>query len=101
MEKEELLDKVLAMLSGDMDDMEGSAAMKHSQEDCPDPLGCTMHESENAEPLAGKGEAPLGVEIEVKKMGVPSLDGDSASDDSKAEDGLSPEEAEELRKLLK
>ena len=95
-----MFDAALDRIMSELDDVEGGSAMSHSAEDCPDPLGCTMHESENAEPLAGKGEAPLGVEIEVKKMGVPSLDGDSESDESKAEDGLSPEEAEELRKLL-
>lgn len=97
MEKSALFEAALDRIMGELDDVEGGSAMSHSAEDCPDPLGCTMHESENAEPLAAKGEAPLGVEIEVKKMGVPSLDGDS---ESKAEDGLSPEEAEELRKLL-
>ena len=95
MEKEELLDKVLAMLSGDMDDMEGSEAMKHSQEDCPDPLGCTMHDSELGDSLTGL-DKPDGLKLEVSKVGLAP----GASEEGE-KGGLSPEEADALRKLLR
>lgn len=92
-----MFDAALDRIMSELDDVEGGSAMAHSAEDCPDPLGCTMHESENAEPLAGDKGASV---VEIKLGGAPSMEGDSADDDSKAEDGLSPEEAEELRKLL-
>ncbi len=103
-----MMDMALERLMGDMDDLEGDASMAHSQEDCPDPLGCKMHDSESGDALPAK---PTGVEIEIKKIGegMPSLKGvpgESPSEEvseheGKAEDGLSAEEAEELRKLLK
>ncbi len=101
MEKGELLDKALEMLMGDMDDMEGSAAMAHSADDCPDPLGCTEHDGELGKNMTPDGGAPS-VKIEVSKGGLPSLDGVKAPDEEgKSEEGLSPEEAEALKKLLK
>ena len=92
-----MLDAVLDRIMNELDDVEGGAAMHHSMEECPDPLSCDMHESENANPLAEHEGHPVVADIEVKKMGIPSLD---SAEDSKAEDGLSPEEAEELKKLL-
>jgi hypothetical protein len=95
-----MMDKVLEQILGELDDIEGDGAMKHSAEECPDPLGCTMHDGESSEALAKPGEeSPAAVKIEVHKLGMPTLDGGDESD--KAEEGLSPEEAEELRKLLK
>jgi len=86
---------------GDMDDMEGKGAMAHSSEECPDPLTCGQHDIEAGESLAGGDGSPT-VKIEVSKGGLPSLTGDKAEgEESKAEEGLSPEEAEELRKLLR
>ncbi len=90
-----MFDAALDRIMSELDDVEGGSAMSHSVEDCPDPLGCTMHESENAEPLAGGEKSPSIVEI---KLGAPSMDGDKA--EGPAEEGLSDEEAEELRKLL-
>lgn len=90
------IEKALAMLSGDMDSLEGKSAMAHSLDDCPDPLGCDMHESENAEPLADKG-----LTIEIKGAGMPTLDGAKAPESEGMGEGLSDEEAEALKKLLK
>lgn len=108
MNKSDLMEMALERLVGDMDDLEGDSAMAHSQDECPDPLSCTMHESEAGDALSGK---PSGVEIEVKKIGagLPSMKGtpseppaeEAAEHEGAAEDGLSAEEAEELRKLLK
>lgn len=98
MDKSALFDAALDRIMGELDDVEGDSAMSHSADDCPDPLSCKMHDEEHGDSLSGK---PAGLEIEVKKMGMPSLDGDYPESESKAEDGLSPEEAEELRKLLK
>jgi hypothetical protein len=100
MDKTALLDMALEKLMGDMDDLEGASAMSHSAEECPDPLSCKAHDSELGENLTPGEKSPAAVEIEVHKGGLPSMDGEK-SEDSKAEDGLSPEEAEELRKLLK
>ncbi len=94
MEKSAMFDAALDRIMSELDDVEGGSAMSHSVEDCPDPLGCTMHESENAEPLSGDKGASV---VEIKLGGAPSMEGDEGSP---AEDGLSPEEAEELRKLL-
>lgn len=95
MDKSGLIDAALEKLMGDMDDMEGSGAMSHSLDECPDPLGCTMHDADEGAALTPE---PKGVTIEVKGGGLPSLDGVAAED--KAEDGLSLEEQEELRKLI-
>ncbi len=110
MNKSDLMDVALEKLMGDMDDLEGSSAMSHSAEDCPDPLGCKMHDDELGENLnpanAEKMGAPV-VSIEVKKMGdgLPSMEGakDEPSLDDKGEhgEGLSDEDAEILKKLLK
>ncbi len=86
MDKERILDLVLERLIGDMDDMEGSAAMAHSADECPDPLGCKMHDSELGDSLT-KDEPGM--------KGIPSLEGQS---EEKAE--LSDDDAEELKKLL-
>ena len=99
MEKADLLDRALEKIFDELDEIEGKVATSHSAEDCPDPLNCPEHESElgehlSPEKLPGESE-PAAVKIEVHKMGMPTLDG------KKAEEGLSPEEAEELKKLLK
>lgn len=99
MNKTDLLDLVLEKLMGDMDDMEGTSAMAHGADDCPDPLGCSQHDDDRGEALAGDGE-PAAVKVEVSKLGLPSLDGAKDEDGGKAGDELSPEEAEALRKLL-
>lgn len=98
MEKSEIMNMVLDRLVDEMDEVEGNSSMAHSQEECPDPLGCTMHDGEHGDNLSeGK---PSGVEVEIKKLGegMPSMEG--AKEDA-AEDGLSDDDAEELRKLLK
>jgi hypothetical protein len=103
MEKEEMLDKVLAMLSGDMDDIEGRGAMEHSMDECPDPLGCTMHDGEHGDSLSGLAagdKSPAAVTLEVKKGGLPSMEGE-LGDGEKAEDGLDPDTLDALKKLLK
>jgi len=91
-----MFDAALEKMMGELDDVEGSSAMSHSQDECPDPLGCNQHEAEQGDSLSG-GD---GVTIEVKKMGLPSLDG-SKEEEGEGSEGLSPEEADQLRKLLK
>ncbi len=98
MEKSALFDAALDRIMSELDEVEGGSAMSHSAEDCPDPLGCKEHDGEHADSLSGK--EPAAVKIEVSKLGMPTLDGGKAEGESKAEDGLSPEEAEELRKLI-
>lgn len=99
MNKSDLMEMALEKLVGDMDDLEGAAAMAHDVEECPDPLSCTMHESESGEALSS--DAKPGDKPGLPSMkGTPSKgDGDGA--ESPAEDGLSDEEKEALRNLLK
>lgn len=97
MDKVKLFDAALDQLMGDMDDMEGHSAMAHSVEDCPDPFNCEEHDGELGKDLTPDGGEPI-VKVEVHKAGMPTLDG---AKEGKAEEGLSPEEAEELKKLLK
>ncbi len=108
MDKGNLLDIALEKLAGDMDDLEGSEAMKHSPEDCPDPLGCKMHDGElgdNLSPAASeKVDGKPILEIHVKGEGLPSMDGEkmpSLDDKGEAGESLSEEDAELLKKLLK
>ena len=106
MDKEKLMDMALEKIIGELDDVEGRGAMAHSLEECPDPLNCNMHDGELGDSLTPdggvqKGE-PAAVKIEVSKLGLPTMDGEkNPGDEEKAEDGLSPEEAEQLRKLLR
>lgn len=100
-----MLDMALEKLMGDMDDLEGSSAMSHSQEECPDPLTCSAHDSELGDSLAPGDKEPA-VSIEVHKLGIPTLDGAKAEEpslDDKGEHGeeLSAEDAEILKKLLR
>lgn len=108
MNKSELMEMALEKLVGDMDDLEGSAAMEHSPEECPDPLGCKMHDAEAGDSLSS--EANPGDKPGLPSMkGTPSKgDGDEGEDlgddlpgEPEAEGGLSEEEAELLKKLLK
>ena len=100
MNKSEMFDKALSMLSNDMDNVEGNAALSHSMDDCPDPLTCGQHDSETGLNLAPEEGAPS-VKIEISKWGLPSLDGVPSPDD-KGEEGqdMSPEDQEMLEKLL-
>ena len=100
-DKRDMMDEVLSKLMGDMDDLEGKSAMSHSLEECPDPMNCEQHNEELGHHLTPDGGEPA-VKIEIHKGGLPSMDGKSADEEGKkAEEGLSPAEAEELRKLLK
>ena len=105
MEKTDLLDKALEMIMGDLDDIEGSGAMSHSAEECPDPLTCSAHDGELGSALAPGDKEPA-VKIEVSKMGLPSMDGEKAEEPSiedKGEHGeeLDAEDVEALKKLLR
>ena len=105
MEKADLLDKALEMIMGDLDDVEGSGAMSHSAEECPDPLTCSAHDSELGSSLEPDDKGPA-VKIEVSKLGIPSMDGAKEEEpdlNDKGEKGesLSPEDAEILKKLLR
>lgn len=105
MEKTDLLDKALEMIMGDLDDIEGSGAMSHSADECPDPLTCSAHDSELGSALAPGDKEPA-VKIEVSKMGLPSMDGEKAEEPSiedKGEHGeeLDAEDVEALKKLLR
>lgn len=95
MEKSALFDAALEKMMNELDEVEGSSATAHSLEDCTDPLTCGQHEAEEGEHLTPEKGSPAAVTVEVHKMGLPSMEGE------KAEDGLSPEDVEELRKLLK
>ena len=99
MKDSEMLDKALAQIMEELDEIEGTSAMSHSAEECPDPLNCPQHSAEHGDSLSKEAE-PAAVKIEVHKLaGMPSLDN---PDDGKEEKGeLKPEEAEALRKLLK
>ncbi len=102
MDKSKLMDAALAALMDDMDDMEGTAATAHSQEECPDPLGCKMHDAEAGDSLSGLPEgdkSPAALTIEVKKGGLPSMEGE-LGEGKGAEEGLSPDEQELMKKLL-
>lgn len=100
-DKMSLIDKALDMISSDMDGMEGHSAMSHSIEDCPDPMNCSMHDSELGDNVAPEQEpgSPGAVEVTVHKMGMPSMEGKSASDEE--DDHLTPEDVEVLKKILK
>lgn len=99
MERSAMFDKALELLMGDMDQMEGKSAMAHDADDCPDPLGCDMHEDEHGDNLSTLGkDEPATIKIEVGKGGMPSLDG--AKEEGPAEEGLSDDDREELKRLL-
>lgn len=103
MDKEKMIDMALEKIMEDMDGLEGHSAMEHSLEDCKDPLTCEQHSGELGHHLTPDGGEPA-VKIEVHKIGMPTMDGDKLpeeGEDKKAEEGLSPEEAEQLKKLLK
>ena len=99
MEKDKLLDMALEKIMNELDDIEGTSANSHSLEECPDPLNCKMHDGEldGLAPEKQEDGSPSAVTVEVHKMGLPSLTGGK----EKEGEGLSEEEAEELRKLLK
>ena len=102
MDKAKMMDMALEKIMGELDEVEGHSAMEHSLEDCPDPFTCEQHSGELGKNLAP--EEPAAVKIEIHKPGMPSLDGEKLPEEGaegKAEEGLSPEEAEQLRKLLK
>lgn len=94
-----MLDKALEMLGGDMDDMEGKSAMSHTLDECPDPFGCTQHDSELGQHLT---QEPAAVKIEVHKLGGLGGLEDKPSLEDKGEEGegLDDEDAEILKKLL-
>jgi hypothetical protein len=104
MAKSDMLEMALDRIIGELDDIEGHEAMDHSLEECPDPLNCKMHEGELSENMTPDGGVPAAVKIEVHKVGMPTLDGKELPAEGKghrAEEGLSPAEAEALKKLLK
>ena len=100
MDKEKMIDMALEKIMEDMDGLEGHSAMEHSLEECKDPLTCEQHSGELGHHMTPDGGEPAAVKIEVHKLGMPSLDG-AKEGEGKAEEGLSADEAEQLRKLLK
>ena len=46
MKDSEMLDKALAQIMEELDEIEGTSALSHSAEECPDPLTCTQHKDE-------------------------------------------------------
>lgn len=101
MHKAEMFDKALDMLMGDMDDMEGKSALSHSMEDCPNPLECDQHDGEEGKDLTPDHDSRS---LEIKVSGLPTLEGKQEGKEgamNRAEEGLSTEEAEQLKKLLK
>ena len=100
MKSDEMIEKALDRIMNELDEIEGGSAMAHEMDECPDPLSCKMHESDESKPLVEE-EHPS-VKVEIHKHGLPSLDGVSEeAEEGKAEDGLSAEEAEQLKKLLR
>ena len=99
MDKSSLIDAALAKLGDDMDDMEGSSAMSHGLDECPDPANCKMHDDELGESL-GKPDV-LSIEIHGKPAELAPGDMPSLDDKGEKGEGLSPEDAEVLRKLLR
>ena len=100
MEKDKMIEAALDRITSELDDVEGHSAMEHSLEECPDPLNCDQHGLEAGKNLTPDGGGPS-VKIEVHKLGMPSLDGAKEKEEGKSEEGLSEDEAEQLRKLLK
>ena len=103
MDKDKLMDMALEKIIGELDDVEGRGAMSHTLEECPNPESCDMHDMELGKSLAPEDGHDGAVKIEISKLG-PSMEGAANPDslaEGKEEEGLSPEEAEELRKLLK
>ena len=99
---ESIIDKALAMLGEDMDGMEGKSAMSHSMDECPDPLNCTDHEAETGDALSGDmGGAKPALTIEIHGAGLNPGEAPSLDDKGEAGDGLSDEDSEILKKLLK
>ena len=101
MKEDKLMDAALERIMNDLDDIEGKSAMEHSLEDCPDPLNCDQHGLEAGKNLTPE---PSAIKIEIHKPGMPTLDGEKLAEEgegTKSDEGLSPAEAEELRKLLK
>jgi hypothetical protein len=104
MEKSAMIEAALSKLMDDMDGMEGDAAMQHDMSECPDPMGCTMHDSELGQSLTPNPKPDLAIEIKGPEESGDSLLGKSMEEGSPAEGAegkLSPEEAEVLKKLLK
>ena len=102
MDKEKMIDMALEKIMEDMDGIEGHSAMEHSLEECKDPLTCEQHSGELGHHLTPDGGEPAAVKIEVHKLGIPTMDGDKLPEEGEhAEEGLSPAEAEALKKLLK
>ena len=97
-EKSSLFEMALDRLLEDMDSTEGKAATAHSLEDCPSPLTCTQHDDETMERLAPEPKPSLEVEVhkEMAPGDVPALD-----DKGEKGEGLSPEDAEILKKILR
>ena len=98
MDKSAMFDKALEMLSGDMDDLEGSSAMHHSLEECPDPLNCTQHEDEAGESLTPGDKPALTIAIHGAGIAPGEVEGEKKGG---VEDSLSDDEKEELKKLLR
>ena len=96
MDKASMLDAALDKILGELDDVEGKGAMSHSMDECPDPFNCKEHESDSGSTMTPDGGEPS-IKIEISKMRLPSMEGKEGP----AEDGLSSDEQEELKKLLK
>ncbi|MDE2099558.1 MAG: hypothetical protein KGL39_20060 [Patescibacteria group bacterium] len=90
MDHESIIDRALAMLGNDMDDIEGKASMAHSMEDCPDPLNCAMHDDESGESLSGLDKPAVTIEVHKDTGPIGEMG-----------DGLKEDEAEMLKKLLR
>lgn len=100
MNKDKFIEFALDKIMHELDEIEGEGAMSHDLDDCPNPLVCDMHNSDLSDSMSQ--EKPAAIKIEVKKMGMPSLDGEEEGDKEESlGEGLSLEEAEELKKLLK
>ena len=104
MKDSDSMDAALARILDDMDDLEGKAANAHSLEECPDPLTCTQHDEEMKDNLTPGDKKPAAdLTIVVGDGMMPKLGGREAGaegEEGSADEGLSADEAAELRKIL-
>ena len=94
----DLIDVALSKILDDMDDMEGKGAMEHSLEECENPMECNQHGTDAEDGLnPGDSEHKPVLEVTIEKHGSPTMTG---SGESGAEESLSPDEKEMLKKML-
>lgn len=95
MDHRDMLEAALDKMMGDLDDIEGKGAVKHSLSECPNPEECDQHSDEMPKMDDGGEEMP------DKKDGHSALPIMSVSvEKMKPKSELGPEDIEMLKKLL-